>query len=94
MGPRVSPSGRWYELQATSSGEPAIAFGPFRLIAGWRLLVEGDKPERLGSPEPLGVTGERMHRSDRPTARSRRPRWPPPKRRLGQPDPSPDEVIA
>jgi DNA-binding winged helix-turn-helix (wHTH) protein len=27
----------------------AIWFGPFRLLAGERLLLEGDKPVRLGS---------------------------------------------
>src|SRR5580692_7028423 len=27
----------------------AVAFGPFRLLAGQRLLLEGDKPVRLGS---------------------------------------------
>src|SRR6476660_3618748 len=27
----------------------AISFGPFRLIAAQRLLLEGDKPVRLGS---------------------------------------------
>jgi DNA-binding winged helix-turn-helix (wHTH) protein len=27
----------------------AISFGPFRLLAGQRLLLEGDKPLRLGS---------------------------------------------
>ena len=27
----------------------AISFGPFRLLAGERLLLEGDKPVRLGS---------------------------------------------
>jgi DNA-binding winged helix-turn-helix (wHTH) protein len=30
-------------------GEPAISFGPFRLLAEQRLLLEGDKPVRLGS---------------------------------------------
>ena len=30
-------------------GEPAISFGPFRLLAARRLLLEGDKPMRLGS---------------------------------------------
>jgi predicted ATPase/DNA-binding winged helix-turn-helix (wHTH) protein len=30
-------------------GEPAILFGPYRLLAGQRLLLEGDKPVRLGS---------------------------------------------
>src|SRR6202035_2725977 len=29
--------------------EPAISFGPFRLVAAQRLLLEGDKPVRLGS---------------------------------------------
>ena len=28
----------------------AISFGPFRLLAGQRLLLEGDKPLRLGNP--------------------------------------------
>jgi predicted ATPase/DNA-binding winged helix-turn-helix (wHTH) protein len=28
---------------------PTISFGPFRLLAGQRLLLEGDKPVRLGS---------------------------------------------
>ena len=37
------------EPQATTSGEPAISFGPFRLVAAQRLLLEGDKPVRLGS---------------------------------------------
>jgi DNA-binding winged helix-turn-helix (wHTH) protein len=27
-----------------------ISFGPFRLLAGQRLLLEGDKPLRLGNP--------------------------------------------
>jgi len=30
------------EPQATTSGEPAISFGPFRLVAAQRLLLEGD----------------------------------------------------
>jgi DNA-binding winged helix-turn-helix (wHTH) protein len=30
-------------------GEPAISFGPFRLLAARRLALEGDKPVRLGS---------------------------------------------
>jgi predicted ATPase/DNA-binding winged helix-turn-helix (wHTH) protein len=30
-------------------GEPAISFGPYRLLAAQRLLLEGDKPVRLGS---------------------------------------------
>jgi predicted ATPase/DNA-binding winged helix-turn-helix (wHTH) protein len=37
------------EPQATTSGEAAISFGPFRLVAAQRLLLEGDKPVRLGS---------------------------------------------
>jgi DNA-binding winged helix-turn-helix (wHTH) protein len=37
------------ELRATSGGEPAISFGPFRLVATRRLLLEGDKLVRLGS---------------------------------------------
>jgi predicted ATPase/DNA-binding winged helix-turn-helix (wHTH) protein len=35
--------------QATPGGEPAISFGPYRLFAAQRLLLEGDKPVRLGS---------------------------------------------
>ena len=34
---------------AASSGEQAISFGPFCLIPEQRLLLEGDKPVRLGS---------------------------------------------
>ncbi len=34
---------------AASSGERAISFGPYRLFPGQRLLLEGDKPVRLGS---------------------------------------------
>src|SRR5271169_4696856 len=37
------------EPQATISGESAISFGPFRFVAAQRLLLEGDKPVRLGS---------------------------------------------
>jgi hypothetical protein len=37
------------EAQATSRGEHAFAFGPFRLLPRQRLLLEGDKPVRLGS---------------------------------------------
>jgi len=29
--------------------EPAISFDPFRLLPAQRLLLEGDKPVRLGS---------------------------------------------
>src|SRR5260370_26428345 len=29
--------------------EQAISFGPYRLLSGQRLLLEGDKPVRLGS---------------------------------------------
>src|SRR5271167_4705516 len=29
--------------------EPAISFGPFRLFPAQRLLLEGDRPVRLGS---------------------------------------------
>ena len=36
-------------LTATNSGGAAIAFGPFRLLSEQRLLLEGDKPVRLGS---------------------------------------------
>src|SRR6478672_7320577 len=32
-----------------TGGEPAISFGPYRLLAAQRLLLEGDKPVRLGS---------------------------------------------
>src|ERR1700761_3742476 len=37
------------ELQATPGAEPAISFGPYRLLAAQRLLLEGDRPVRLGS---------------------------------------------
>src|ERR1700757_2941244 len=36
------------EPQATG-GEPAISFGPYRLLAAQRLLLEGEQPVRLGS---------------------------------------------
>src|SRR6195256_6109633 len=36
-------------LTATNSGGAAIAFGPFRLLSEQRILLEGDKPVRLGS---------------------------------------------
>ena len=29
--------------------EGPISFGPFRLLAGQRLLLDGEKPVRLGS---------------------------------------------
>src|SRR6478672_10823836 len=32
-----------------TGGEPAISFGPYRLLAAQRLLLEGDQPVRLGS---------------------------------------------
>jgi len=35
--------------QAVSASEGAISFGPFRLLPAQRLLLEGDKPVRLGS---------------------------------------------
>jgi DNA-binding winged helix-turn-helix (wHTH) protein len=34
---------------AAASGESAISFGPFRLLPDRRLLLEGDRPVRLGS---------------------------------------------
>src|SRR5437588_1321016 len=34
---------------ATADGEHTFAFGPFRLLAAQRLLLEGDTPVRLGS---------------------------------------------
>ena len=34
---------------ALRSGESAVSFGPYRLLPAQRLLVEGDKPVRLGS---------------------------------------------
>jgi DNA-binding winged helix-turn-helix (wHTH) protein len=37
------------EPQVTTGGEPAISFGPYPLVATRRLLLEGDKPVRLGS---------------------------------------------
>jgi predicted ATPase/DNA-binding winged helix-turn-helix (wHTH) protein len=37
------------EPPATADGAHAIAFGPFRLLPAQRLLVEGDRPVRLGS---------------------------------------------
>jgi DNA-binding winged helix-turn-helix (wHTH) protein len=37
------------EPSATAGGEHSFAFGPFRLLAAQRLLLEGDTPVRLGS---------------------------------------------
>src|SRR6201989_1135360 len=37
------------ERRATTSSQPAIPSGPYRLVAAQRLLLEGDKPVRLGS---------------------------------------------
>src|SRR6266481_6089998 len=37
------------EAQATSRGEHAFAFGPFRLVPTQRLLLEDDNPVRVGS---------------------------------------------
>jgi len=37
------------ESRATAAGENAVAFGPFRLLSPQRLLLEGNKPVRLGS---------------------------------------------
>ena len=37
------------EPPPTAGGERAFAFGPYRLLAARRLLLEGDKPVRLGS---------------------------------------------
>jgi DNA-binding winged helix-turn-helix (wHTH) protein len=37
------------EPRALTSGVLAISFGPFRLVASQRLLLEGHKPVRLGS---------------------------------------------
>src|SRR5438132_533373 len=37
------------EPSATAGGEHTFAFGPFRLLAAQRLLLEGDTPVRLGS---------------------------------------------
>src|ERR1700723_2211040 len=37
------------EPGATTSGESAISFGPFRLVTAQRRLLEGNKPVRLGS---------------------------------------------
>src|SRR5256885_4885297 len=37
------------EPSATADGEHTFAFGPFRLLAAERLLLEGDTPVRLGS---------------------------------------------
>src|SRR6266566_9885120 len=37
------------EPSAAAGSEHTVAFGPFRLIAAQRLLLEGDKPVRLGS---------------------------------------------
>ena len=35
--------------RATTSDERAVSFGPFRLLPERRLLLEGEKPVRLGS---------------------------------------------
>src|ERR1700724_3318241 len=35
--------------QATAADENTVAFGPYRLLPAQRLLLEGDKPVRLGS---------------------------------------------
>jgi DNA-binding winged helix-turn-helix (wHTH) protein len=35
--------------RATTSDERAVSFGPFRLLPERRLLLEGDRPVRLGS---------------------------------------------
>jgi DNA-binding winged helix-turn-helix (wHTH) protein len=37
------------EPSTTAGGERIFAFGPFQLVAAQRLLLEGDKPVRLGS---------------------------------------------
>src|SRR5712671_5237704 len=37
------------EPSARAGGERTFAFGPFRLLAAQRLLLEGDTPVRLGS---------------------------------------------
>jgi DNA-binding winged helix-turn-helix (wHTH) protein len=37
------------EPEATAASKFAISFGPFRLLAAQRLLLEGDAPVRLGS---------------------------------------------
>src|SRR6201989_2404818 len=37
------------ERRATTSSQPAIPSGPYRLVAAQRLLLEGDQPVRLGS---------------------------------------------
>jgi DNA-binding winged helix-turn-helix (wHTH) protein len=34
---------------AVGGSEPAVSFGPFRLLPKQRLLLEGEKPVRLGS---------------------------------------------
>src|SRR5258705_1588195 len=36
------------EPPPTAGGERAVSFGPYRLLAAQRLLLEGDKPVRLG----------------------------------------------
>jgi predicted ATPase/DNA-binding winged helix-turn-helix (wHTH) protein len=40
---------REHKLGGSAVGEPVILFGPYRLLAAQRLLLEGDKPVRLGS---------------------------------------------
>jgi len=37
------------EPEATAASKFAISFGPFRLLAAQRLLLDGDAPVRLGS---------------------------------------------
>jgi DNA-binding winged helix-turn-helix (wHTH) protein len=51
----------------------AISFGPFRLVAAQRLLLEGDKPVRLGS-RAFDILAALVERAGQVVGCSSRPR--------------------